>query len=159
MVVIRCTQKLLKRVGPPHPEPQASTTRLGDWTANLLGVGRRRFVLLVAERSRLPILLPARELKRIGEPLADALAHVLMSLSVPALSVQHELAAMRETVFAPTNNRSVLGTMNDFTNATWWRYHDEPETDPLRASLWLAETPMQPFGGKAPDQLTRELLG
>jgi hypothetical protein len=57
VVVIRCTQKMLKRVGPPASEPPASTTRLGDWTANLLGVGRQRFVLLVAERSRLPILL------------------------------------------------------------------------------------------------------
>jgi len=41
--VIRCTQKMLKRVGSPTTEPMASTTRLGDWTANLLGVGRQRF--------------------------------------------------------------------------------------------------------------------
>jgi hypothetical protein len=57
VIVIRCTQKMLKRVGPPASEPPVSTTRLGDWTVNLLGVGRQRFVLLVAERTRLPILL------------------------------------------------------------------------------------------------------
>lgn len=158
MVVIRCTQKLLKRVGPACPAPLASTTRLGDWTANLLGVGHRRFVLLVAEHSPLPILLPARDLRRLGDPLVDALAHVLLSLNVPALSVRRELSEMRETVFAATNSRSVLGTMNDFANATWWRYQDDPQADPLAVSLWLAETPMRPFRGKAPDQLTRELL-
>ena len=119
MVVIRCTQKMLKRAGPPTSEPPPSTTRLGDWTANLLGVRSRRFVLLVAERSRLPILLPARDLKSIRVPLVDALAHVLLSLNVGALSVRRELAEMRDSAFATTNNRSVLGTMNDFSNATW----------------------------------------
>ena len=158
MVVIRCTQKMLKRVGPPDREPQTSTTRLGDWSANLVGVGRQRFVLLVADRTRLPILLPARGLKSIRVPLVDALAHVLLSLNVAALSVRRELAEMRDGAFAPTNNRSVLGTMNDFSNATWCRYHDEPDADPLAVSLWLAETPMQPFRGKAADQLTRELF-
>lgn len=158
MVVIRCTQKMLKRAGQPASEPPPSTTRLGDWTANLLGVDRHRFVLLVAERSRLPILLPARDLKSIRVPLVDALAHVLLSLNVAALSVRRELAEMRDGAFATTNSRSVLGTMNDFSNATWWRYRDEPDADPLTVSLWLAETPMQPFRGKAPDQLTRELF-
>lgn len=158
MVVIRCTQKMLKRVGPPASEPPVSTTRLGDWTVNLLGVGRQRFALLVAERTRLPILLPARDLKSIRVPLVDALAHVLLSLNIAAPSVRRELAEMRDGVFATTNNRSVLGTMNDFSSATWWHYHDEPDADPLAVSLWLAETPMRPFRGKAPDQLTRELL-
>ena len=149
---------MLKRVGPPDREPPASTTRLGDWTANLVGVRRHRFVLLVAERTRLPILLPARELKSICVPLVDALAHVLLSLNVAALSVRGELAEMRDGAFATTNNRSVLGTMNDLSFATWCCYRDEPDADPLAVSLWLAETPMQPFRGKAPDQLTRELF-
>lgn len=149
---------MLKRLGPTPKEPPASTTRLGDWTANLLGVARQRFVLLVAEHTRLPILLPARDLNSINVPLVDALTHVLLSLNVPALSIRRELAEMREGALATTNNRSVLGTMNDFSNATWWRYHDEPDADPLSVSLWLAETPMHPFRGKAPDQLTRELL-
>jgi Domain of unknown function (DUF6933) len=130
--VIRCTQKMLKRVGSPTTEPMASTTRLGDWTANLIGVGRLRFVLFVAERTRLPILLPARDLKSIDVPLVDALMHVLLSLNVPALAIRRELAEMHERRFAATNNRSVLGTINDFTNATWWSYH-EVHTAELRS--------------------------
>ena len=148
--MIRCTQKMLKRVGPPDRNLPASTTRLGDWSANLVGVGHQRFVLLVAERTRLPILLLARELKSIRLPRVDALVHVLLSLNVAALSVRRELAEMRDGAFATTNSRSVLGTMNDFSDATWWRCRDEPDTDPLAVSLWLAETPMQPFRGEAP---------
>ena len=136
MVVIRCTQKMLKRVGPPDREPPTSTTRLGDWSANLVGVGRQRFVLLVADRTRLPILLPARDLKSIRVPLVDALAHVLLSLNVAAPSVRRELAEMRDGAFATTNNRSVLDTMNDFSNATWWRYHDERHADRFQVTRW-----------------------
>lgn len=88
-------------------------------------------MLLVAERIRLPILLPARDLKSIRVPLVDALAHVLLSLNVPALSVRRELEEMRDGAFATTNNRSVLGTMNDFSNATWWRYRDGMPHNPF----------------------------
>jgi hypothetical protein len=31
-----------------------------------------------------------------------------------------ELAAMREVLFAPTRNRSLLGTINDFMNLLEW---------------------------------------
>jgi hypothetical protein len=49
MLVLRCTQKLLKRIGPPVVDPPASTTALGDWYAQPLAVGRQRYVLLVSE--------------------------------------------------------------------------------------------------------------
>lgn len=84
---------------------------------------------------------------------------MLITLDVPTLAVRRELAEMRETVFAATNKRSVLGTMNDFTNARWWRCRNEPEADPLTVSLWLAERPMQPFRGKAPDRLDAGVTG
>jgi hypothetical protein len=76
------------------------------------------------------------------------LAHVPLSLKVAALSVRRELAEMRDNAFATTNSRSVLGTMNDFSNATWWRYRDEPDADPLAVWLWLAGTSMAPFGAR-----------
>ena len=158
MVVIRCTQKLLRRLEPPDLGEVPSTTRLGDWSANLFGVRQQRYVLLVSERSRLPILFPARDVKHIRSHLVDALAHVLLSLDVPALVVRRELGEMREAVIARTNNRSVLGSMNDFVFAARWHLHDEPNADLRAVSLRLSETPMMPFGGKAPELLTRELL-
>lgn len=58
MVILRLTRKLLARVGPPTPDPPASTTVLGDWFGHLVFVGHQRYVILVSERSRLAVLLP-----------------------------------------------------------------------------------------------------
>lgn len=158
MVVIRCTQKLLRRINPLKVENVASTTRLGDWSANLIGVRHRRYVLLVCEHARLPVLLPARDVKCIGEHLRDTLARVLPSLGVSALSVRRELMEMRETAIARTNSRSVLGSINDFAKAIKWRLDAEPDADLVAIALWLSETPILPFDGKSADLLTRNLL-
>ena len=66
---------------------------------------------------------------------------------------------MRETCVCPTNNRSVLGSLNDFSRHIKWRLYEEPEADLVEVSLWLSQTPIIiPFGGDSPQQLTRGLL-
>ena len=67
MVVLRCTQKLLvrlKQVG--DLPPVESTTRLGDWYGNILRIGRRQHLLFISERSRLPVVIPIREVEAAG---------------------------------------------------------------------------------------------
>jgi hypothetical protein len=66
MLVLRCTQKLLKRIGEPVADPPQSTTILGDWFAEPLAIGHQRMVLLASEHSRLPILMPARDVRHIA---------------------------------------------------------------------------------------------
>ena len=158
VVVIRCTQKLLRRVDASGSGDVSSTTRLGDWSANLLGVRQQRFVLLVSECSRLPVLLPARDVRHIAQHLADALALVLQALGVSSFAIRRELEEMRESVIASTNNRSVLGSVNDFAKAAKWRLHEEPDADLIAVALWLSETPILALGGDSPDVLTRGLL-
>jgi hypothetical protein len=78
MVVLRCTQKLLvrlKQVG--DLPPVESTTRLGDWYGNALRIGRRQHLLFISERSRLPIVIPIRELRRLGTVFPDAVCERL----------------------------------------------------------------------------------
>ena len=48
--------------------------------------------------------------------------------------------------------------MNDFVFAVRWHLYDEPDANLLAISLRLSKTPMTPFGGEAPELLTRELL-
>ena len=73
VVIIRCTQKLLRRVGSLEAEAGSSTTRLGDWYANLLWVGRQRLIICVSERARLPVLLRAQDVKNLSRHLPAAL--------------------------------------------------------------------------------------
>jgi hypothetical protein len=156
VVVIRCTQKLLGRVQAVGAGNATSTTRLGDWSANLVGVRRRRFVLLVSEHSRLPIIVPARDVTNLAAHLVGALAPVLLGLGIRAVSVRRELSEMREFIFTRTNNRSVLASINDFARTLKWRLYDNPDLDFTSLALWLSQTPILVLGGKSPDVLTQQ---
>lgn len=151
MVVIRCTQKLLRRIGKPvqssdrptyGPAEPKSTTRLGDWFANLVNAGNRRFVLLVSERTRLPVIVPARDLKHLSVHLAGALPAVLQALGIPNDAIHREVAAVGQCVLAPTNSRSVLGTLNEFAFMSERRLGRDPDADLTDIALWLADTPI-----------------
>ena len=73
MVVLRCTLKLLVRLKQAGDLPAVeSITRLGDWYGNILQVGRRQQLLFISERSRLPVVIPIREAKRLGTVFPDA---------------------------------------------------------------------------------------
>ena len=160
MVAIRCTARLLARVGPPQEVISPTTTVLGDWYAAPLGVGRQRFVLLVSEHSRLPVLMVGRDLKHLAENIPDALAPVLWALGISAAAIKHELDATHPAVIAKTNSRSHLGTLNDFANLLGWQLQGQTDPDLVQAAVELAHTPMAASTRQAyfPDQLTRQLL-
>lgn len=166
MVVIRCTQKLLTRVGAaparrnpkgPTTDPQ-STTRLGDWFAHTVNVGRQRFILLVAERTRLPLVVRARDVKRLGAHAAEALPPVLRALGVHDADIQRELEAMQDHVYAPANSRSVVGTLNEFAHFLTCLVEEEPECGLTRLALELCDIPV-PRVEESIVQLTRQTLG
>ena len=60
MFTLRCTKKLLTRLKvKPDLQPPPSTTKLGDWYADTLNLGRERLVLCVSELTLLPVVVPA----------------------------------------------------------------------------------------------------
>ena len=80
MVVIRCTRKLLHRLG-RHPGSDASsTTTLGDSYATILFTKPQQVILLVNATTRLPVVIPAREVSTI--PVRFTLGSVLPALIV-----------------------------------------------------------------------------
>jgi hypothetical protein len=159
MVVIRCTKKLLQRVGPSAALAPESTTRLGEWYGTLFGVGHRRMALFISTASRLPVLLPARGLGDVAVLLRAAVAEVLGALGVPLVLVEAEIEAMNDVLVAPTRDRSMLGSLNDFVFGAKCRLDDEPGTELLAMAVWLSQTPVGPMGYEAPDNATRRLFG
>jgi hypothetical protein len=159
MVVVRCTQKLLRRLPAPSFIEANSSTALGDWCGNLIGIGHLRIALFISERSRLPVLLPGRDMANLDRRLAEAVGQILRALGVRADRIRLELEAMADVHIAHTNSRSLLGSLNDFADALRWRLGQEPSADLLSVALKLAETPVGPLGYRAPDEVTRKLLG
>lgn len=154
MVVLRCTQKLLvplKQVGElPHVE---STTRLGDWYGNILRIDRSQHLLFISERSRLPVVIPVRESKRLREVFPDAVCGLLGQVGVAAADIADERARMSEIAFGRTRNRSLLGTLNDFASMAQQGHliRDQPEST-RELVRFLAQTPILPLGRREPDR-------
>jgi hypothetical protein len=159
MVAIRCTKKLLARIGTPSPVIEPATTVLGDWYAQPLNIGHQRLILLISEHSRLPVIMPGRDVKHLGRNFPEALARVLFGLGIDAAAAKGEVEATREAVIAATDNRSLLGTLNDFTHMLQWQLPDRPDLDLVRAALELSHTPVGPLRPTPfPDKVTRDLL-
>jgi len=161
MVVLRCTQKLLvrlKQVG--DLPPVESTTQLGDWYGNILRLGRRQHLLFISERSRLPVVLPIRELQRLATVFPDAVCERLAIVGVAAGDIADERARMLEIAFGRTRNRSLLGTLNDFglMAQSGDARRTEPES-PEELMRFLSQTPILPLDGASPIELTRAAFG
>lgn len=114
MFTLRCTRKLLRRLGArPSSEAITPTTLLGDWYANLLYRRPQQLVLAMNERSLLCVLVPAAPADRLGLRLRDAVADLLLGIGVPSPLVSAEMQAMEPMAVGATASHAVLGCMND----------------------------------------------
>jgi uncharacterized protein YjeT (DUF2065 family) len=136
VVVLRCTRKLLGHLdyqdagGVP-----TSTTRVGDWYANLLVIRRQYLVLAVSGVTLLPVLIPDAPYKTLVERLVEGATEMLRALGVAAPMIGTEESAMRDAVVATTNDRRGLGSINDFAYLTEG-YLEEARPAPSGAA-WL----------------------
>jgi hypothetical protein len=157
MVVLRCTQKLLVRLKRADVSPgQESTTRLGDWYGNILRIGRQQHLLFISEHSRLPVIIPIREARRLETIFSDAVCAALSAVGVVSDDIADERSRMSAITFGKTRNRSLLGTLNDF--AFMAQYGNGQQQEPERPEdlmRFLARTPILPLAGANPIELTR----
>jgi hypothetical protein len=158
--VLRCTRKLLDRLGPAaSPKGGTSTTRLGDWYGNTLRLGRRQALIFISQRSRLPVLLPIGDSRRLSVAFPDAVATALTRQGIPRAAIAEELANMEALAFDRTESRSHLGTINDFSFGAQVSEERTPGRSLDEIAGWLAETPIIAIGGASPGQLTRDAFG
>jgi hypothetical protein len=157
MFTVRCTRKLLGRLAQSE-QSTAPTTVLGDWYANVLFSRPQQLVLCVSERSLLPVVLPAKERNTLAPRLSVAVGEVLQRLGVAPALIEREQTAMRDFAYGRTQNRRVLGSLNDLMFQLSWYLRDRPAKSLLEHSLHLAETPCSPIGYSSPDRVTVELF-
>lgn len=157
MYALRCTQKLLRRVGgDENAETTPPTTRLGDWYANVVMVGHRPFVLAISENTYLPVVVPLRESTTLLRRVGDQVGEVLVRLPVPQESFETELEEMRENSIGRTVSRRTVGVLVDFAMLVQAR-SDLVKT-PIALSLFLARTPCGPLRMATPERATIELF-
>ena len=115
MTAFRCTAKLLKAIkAAPEANPQPAHNRLGEWTANLIRVSRIQLVIAVNDRTRFGIVMDAAPYAALPERFGHALFHALLHAGIPPDAAAEEVESTYSLEPAATNNRSVLGTLNQF---------------------------------------------
>jgi len=159
MVTLRCTKRLLRRIGVPAEGPTAPpTTVLGDWYANLYHTRPQQLVLCVNERTLLAALIPARDAKTLGPRFRDRVLHLLTRLGVPPASVEAEARAMADVAFGPTASRRVLGCLNEAAYAVATEFELGRRTSAPDLELFLSENIYSLTGYRHPRELAIELF-
>lgn len=118
MTVVRCSHKLLKRLGtPPAPEqagPPAGNP-LGEWCADIDFIDRQPFVLLMNTATGTVLALPGRaaDLKNLHDMAAVQLDALLAACGIGGVLAEAELDAWRyPPAFARNGNRSLVASLN-----------------------------------------------
>ncbi len=144
MLVVRGTKKLRDRLrGAPAVNGDVSTTELGDWFATAL-FWRPQVALLVNTRTFVPVFMELAPAATLLDRAPAAIEAVLRHHGVDAWFLTAEREAMADIRIAPTNDRSVLGVMNEF--AVLGEHHQSIEpVDLTQLSVRLAGTPLGPL--------------
>ena len=160
MLVVRGTKKLRDRVkGAPAGNDDVSTTVLGDWFATAL-FWRPQVALLVNARTFIPVFIELAPAAELLDRVPAAIEAALRAHGVDEAIIAAEVEAMTDVRIAPTNDRSVVGVMNEF--AFLGEHHQAGESvDLMQLSLRLAGTPIGPLHKSTgfPDLELAEVLG
>jgi hypothetical protein len=147
VLVVRGTKKLRDRVkGAIAHDPTPSTTALGDWFATAL-FWRPQVAMLVNEATLLPVFLPLAPAATLLDRAPVAIAGALRRHGLDDTIVDAELHEMRQVQLAATNNRSVLGVMNEyaFLGELQWQAGGLDLDD---LSMRMAQVPLRPLRGR-----------
>ena len=158
MLVLRGTKKLRDRVkGAPAVDGDESTTALGDWFANAL-FWRPQVALLVNSRTLLPVFMELAPAATLLHRAPAAIEAVLRRHGVDDLFLTAERDAMSEVRIAPTNDRSVVGVMNEFAFHGEWLFK-EGQRDLEALSVRMASLIAGKLSNGSPDRELAAVLG
>jgi hypothetical protein len=138
--------------------PAASTTLLGDWYANILFVRPEHLVLCLSEKTLLPVIVQAKDVKSLPRRVAEATEQVLRAVGIPEAEIEAELAEMQQGYLATTASRKVLGCLNDFMFHFELQYKELSGLTLLEHALRLAEMPSAVLEFAFPNEATSALF-
>jgi len=127
MLIVRGTKKLRDRMNkaPAASQDDESSTALGDWFATAL-FWKPQAALLVNTRTMIPVFTPLAPAGKLLDRAPEAIAAVLRAHGVSDAVIATELNEMSEVRIAPTNDRQIVGVMNEFAfqGEGAWGAHD-----------------------------------
>jgi len=144
MTTLRCSAQLLRRLAPVATEVSPSG-QLGDWYARIVATRPRHLVLCTNERSLLCVVVPLAPQHTLLDRFVEAAQHRINQIAAPAHARMKERAALADVRLGRATNRSVIGSMNEFTYAINAWFEDRSGDDLEALGLWLCDTPCSPL--------------
>ena len=124
MQLIRCTQKLLKELSQEPTNIVPLKSFLGSWHANLLIVERHKCVLATNDSTLYTIFIPylkKADFEVFHFIFRQNLNKNLVYEGFTQKQIEAILNEYQDIKYAKTNNRSVLGSMNDMRSQLEFR--------------------------------------
>lgn len=162
MLIVRPTHKLAKRMKIKLPlNSSNSTGKLGDWYCADIQLSKRQFILAVSGTTRLAVLMTAAPYSDFPARLPLAIAQVLKAFKIPQGIIDQEISSADEIALGKTDNRSVLGSLNDYcSNLRFLADSGQLDLSNLiNVSAWLSSIPSLVMEAVFPYEATRELFG
>ncbi len=131
-------------MGPVATEVSPSG-QLGDWYARIVATRPRHLVLCTNERSLLSVVIPLAPQHKLLDRFVEAAQHRINQIAAPAHARMKERAALADVRLGRATNRSVIGSMNEFTYAIDAWFEDRSGADLEALALWLCDTPCSPL--------------
>ncbi len=114
-MIIRCTQKLLKELR-IKPQQAEVVNNIGSWHANLLRIERRKCVLFTHNMTLFSIFvagLKRNDFDHFDDVFGQTLFKTMQLFDFKQSEIERMLDWSQHNIYTKTNNRSVLGSMND----------------------------------------------
>lgn len=116
MQFVRCTQKLFKELKTKLTKNEPEVGYLGGWHANLILVERKKCVLFTNDATLYSFFVPGlkkSDFEMLDEIFRQNLIKCLENEEFSQKQIEKVIDEYKSIEFAKTNNRRVLGSMND----------------------------------------------
>jgi len=157
MQMIRCTQKLLKEL-PMEPSEKVAVLPSACWHANLLRIDRRKCLLFTHDTTLFSLFVPGvtkPDYRYFPDLFGQALFRTMRQFDFPQEKIESMLDQCRDVQIGRTNNRNVLGSMNDMKQMIELAVFDQGgliETDMTELTHMLNHTPFKAIGYSFPEE-------
>jgi len=116
VAILRCTKKLLSELKENTSDSKDLFSDIISWHANLLRIDRRKCVLFTHDTTLYSFFvhgLKKPDFENVREVFRQNLLKSLIVEEIPQKQIETFLETTRDIRISKSNNRSVLGSMND----------------------------------------------
>ena len=115
-MILRCTQKLLSELKIKPAVVESPADSFWSWHANMFYIERRKCVLITNDKTLFSLFIPSLkkpDFQSFHFMFGQFLFKNMLYEKIPQKQIETVLDQCHETDYGKTNNRSVLGSMND----------------------------------------------